>query len=121
GLRGRGSAHGPRAVREASPPLRRSLTSFVSRLLVVAVGAPVVLGAIYVGGWWLFALVTAGSLIGLHEFYAMARPLRPLVLAGYSGAVAALLGAQLGGVEWMLAGFLSTLALAFLLYLVATT
>ena len=97
------------------------MSSFLSRLLVVAVGAPVVLGAIYVGGWWLFALVTAGSLIGLHEFYAMARPLRPLVLAGYGGAVAALVGAQLGGVEWMLAGFLSTLALAFLLYLVAST
>jgi phosphatidate cytidylyltransferase len=43
------------------------------------------------------------------------------VLAGYSGAVAALVGAQLGGVEWMLGGFLSTLVLAFLLYLVATT
>jgi phosphatidate cytidylyltransferase len=65
--------------------------------------------------------VTMGSLVGLHEFYAMARGLRPLVLAGYTGAVAALVGAQLGGVEWMLGGFLSTLVLAFLLYLVATT
>jgi phosphatidate cytidylyltransferase len=43
------------------------------------------------------------------------------VLAGYTGAVSALVGAQLGGVEWMLGGFLSTLVLAFLLYLVATT
>ena len=63
----------------------------------------------------------AGALVGLHEFYAMARPLRPLVLAGYGGAVATLVGAQLGGVEWMLGGFLATLALAFLLYLVAST
>jgi phosphatidate cytidylyltransferase len=97
------------------------LTSFLSRLLVVAVGAPVVLGAIYLGGWWLFTLVALGSLVGLHEFYAMARPLRPLVLAGYGGGVAALVGAELGGVEWMLGGFLATLVLAFLLYLVATT
>jgi phosphatidate cytidylyltransferase len=97
------------------------LSGFVSRLVVVAVGAPLVLGAIWLGGWWLFALVAAGSLVGLHEFYAMARPLRPLVLAGYGGAVAALVGATLGGVEWMVGGFLSTLALAFLLYLVATT
>ena len=97
------------------------MNSFLSRLLVVAVGAPLVLGAIWVGGWWLFALVVAGALVGLHEFYAMARPLRPLVLAGYGGGVAALVGAQLGGVEWMVGGFLSTLALAFLLYLVATT
>jgi phosphatidate cytidylyltransferase len=97
------------------------LTGFLSRLLVVATGAPLVLGAIWLGGWWLFTLVAIASLIGLHEFYAMARPLRPLVLAGYGGGVAALVGAELGGVEWMLGGFLSTLVLAFLLYLVATT
>jgi phosphatidate cytidylyltransferase len=97
------------------------LTSFLSRLLVVAAGAPIVLGAIWLGGWWLFALVLVASLVGLHEFYAMARPLRPLVLAGYGGGVAALVGAHLGGVEWMVGGFLATLALAFLLYLVATT
>jgi phosphatidate cytidylyltransferase len=97
------------------------LTGFLSRLLVVAAGAPLVLGAIWLGGWWLVALVGVASLVGLHEFYAMARPLRPLVLAGYGGGIAALLGAHLGGVEWMLGGFLSTLALAFLLYLIATT
>jgi phosphatidate cytidylyltransferase len=97
------------------------LTGFLSRLLVVAAGAPLVLGAIWLGGWWLFALVLVASLVGLHEFYAMARPLRPLVLAGYGGGVAALLGAHLGGVEWMLGGFLSTLVLAFLFYLVAST
>jgi phosphatidate cytidylyltransferase len=97
------------------------LTGFLSRLVVVAVGAPLVLGAIWLGGWWLFALVAVASLVGLHEFYAMARPLRPLVLAGYGGAAAAVLGAKLGGVEWMVGGFLATLVLAFLLYLVATT
>jgi phosphatidate cytidylyltransferase len=97
------------------------LTGFLSRLLVVAVGAPLVLGAIWLGGWWLFALVAVASLVGLHEFYAMARPLRPLVLAGYGGAIATLVGAHLGGVEWMLGGFLSTIVLAFLFYLVSTT
>ena len=97
------------------------MSSFVSRLLVVAIGAPIVLGALWLGGWWLFALVALGSLVALHEFYAMARPLRPLVLAGYAGAIGALVGAELGGVEWMLGGFLSTLVLAFLFFLVATT
>ncbi len=97
------------------------MTGFLSRLVVVAIGAPLVLGAIWLGGWWTFALVAIGALIGLHEFYAMARPLRPLVLAGYGGAIASLVGARLGGVEWMLGGFLATLVLAFLLYLVATT
>lgn len=97
------------------------MSSFLSRLLVVAIGAPIVLGALWLGGWWLFALVSLGSLVALHEFYAMARPLRPLVLAGYAGAIGALVGAKLGGVEWMLGGFLSTLVLAFLFFLVATT
>jgi len=97
------------------------LSTFLSRLLVVAIGAPIVLGALWLGGWWLFALVALGSVVALHEFYAMARPLRPLVLAGYAGAIAALVGAKLGGVEWMLGGFLSTLVLAFLFFLVATT
>jgi len=97
------------------------LSTFLSRLLVVAIGAPIVLGALWLGGWWLFVLVALGSVVALHEFYAMARPLRPLVLAGYAGAIAALVGAKLGGVEWMLGGFLSTLVLAFLFFLVATT
>jgi phosphatidate cytidylyltransferase len=97
------------------------LSSFLSRLVVVAIGAPIVLGALWLGGWWLFALVALGSLVALHEFYAMARPMRPLVLAGYAGAIAALVGAKLGGVEWMLGGFLLTLVLAFLFFLVATT
>jgi phosphatidate cytidylyltransferase len=87
----------------------------------VLAGAPVVLGAIWLGGWWLFALVLAGTLVGLHEFYAMARPLRPLVLAGFGGAAAMLFGTELGGVVWMVGGFLATLVLAFLLYLVAST
>jgi phosphatidate cytidylyltransferase len=97
------------------------LTGFLSRLVVVAAGAPIVLGAVWLGGWWLFALVAVAALIGLHEFYAMARPLRPLVLAGYGGGAGALVGAQTGGIEWMVGGFLATLVLAFLFYLVATT
>jgi phosphatidate cytidylyltransferase len=51
----------------------------------------------------------------------MARPLRPLVLAGYCGGAAVLVGAQLGGIEWAVGGFMATIALAFGLYLVATT
>jgi phosphatidate cytidylyltransferase len=97
------------------------MTNFVSRLLVTLLGLPVVLGAVYLGGWWLFALVAGAALVGLHEFYSMARPLRPLVLAGYWGVAATLVGAHLGGAEWMLGGFFSTFLFAFLLYLVSST
>jgi phosphatidate cytidylyltransferase len=97
------------------------MTNFVSRLVVTIIGLPVVLGAVYLGGWWLFALVAGGALVGLHEFYSMARPLRPLVLAGYGGVALTLVGAGLGGIEWMLGGFMSTFLFAFLLYLVSST
>ena len=47
---------------------------------------PVVLGAVYLGGWWLFALVAVAAQLALHEFWLMARPLAPLAPAGYVGA-----------------------------------
>ena len=97
------------------------MSSFWSRILVAAVGLPVVLGLVWLGGWWLWALALGAGLVGLHEFYGMARSLRPLVLAGYTGLVLALLGAQLGGTVWLLGGLASTLALAFLLKGVSET
>ena len=91
------------------------MNPFLSRILVAVIGLPAVLGLVWLGGWWLWVLAAAVGLIALHEFYVMARPLRPLVLAGYTGLVLTLLGEQLGGTIWMLGGFLTTLALAFLL------
>jgi phosphatidate cytidylyltransferase len=91
------------------------MSALLSRLLVAAVALPVVLGLVYLGGWWLFGLAAVAVVLGLHEFFGIIRPLRPVVLAGYAGALAAILGAQLGGTEWALAGFLSTFALAFIL------
>jgi phosphatidate cytidylyltransferase len=90
------------------------MSSLVSRILVAVVGLPVVLGVVYVGGWWLFALAAIAALVALHELFWMARTLRPVVLAGYIGALAALLGAAFGEPDWMVAGFLLTLPLAFL-------
>jgi len=97
------------------------MSPFWSRILVAAVGLPAVLGLVWLGGWWLWALTVVAGLIALHEFYGMARPLRPLVPAGYAGLVLTLLGAQLGGTVWMVGGFLTTLALAFLLKGVSET
>ncbi len=97
------------------------MNPFVSRLVVIAAGLPLVLAIVWGGGWWLFALAAVAALLALHEFYSMARPLRPLVAAGYAGALLALLGERLGGIEWMLGGFLATYALAFLLKGLAET
>jgi phosphatidate cytidylyltransferase len=97
------------------------MTSFLSRLLIAVIGLPAVLGLAWAGGWWLFALLAAASLVSLHEFYGMARPLRPLVAAGYGGVILTLVGARLGGPEWTLAGFLSVFVLSFVLNAVAET
>jgi phosphatidate cytidylyltransferase len=97
------------------------MSQFLSRVVVTLVALPVVLAIVHYGDWWLFALALLAALVGLHELYAMGRSLRPLVLAGYAGAVATLLGAHLGGIEWMVGGFVLTLLLAFLLYGVAET
>jgi phosphatidate cytidylyltransferase len=97
------------------------MNPFWSRILVAVVGLPAVLGLVWLGGWWLWGLAVAAGLVALHEFYAMARPLRPLVLAGYAGLVLTLLGAELAGPIWMVGGFLTTLPLAFLLKGVSDT
>ena len=97
------------------------MSPLISRLALVAAGLPIVLGSAYLGGWFLFALVAVGGLIALHELYRLARPLRPLVLAGYGGALAAFFGAEVSGAEWMLAGFLLTFALSFVFAAVSET
>jgi phosphatidate cytidylyltransferase len=97
------------------------MTNFWSRIVVGAVLLPAVLGLVYLGGWWLWVLTAVAGLIGLHELYRMTRTLRPLVLAGFGGLLLSLLGAQLGGIPWMTAGFLSTIALAFVLKGVSET
>ena len=94
---------------------------FVSRLLVAAVGLPLVLGMVYLGGWWLFTLAAIAALLALHEYALMIRSLRPLVLGAYAGALLALVGARLGGLDWAIAGFLATLPVAFVLHWIAVT
>ncbi len=97
------------------------MNSLISRVLVAVVGLPVALGAVWAGGWWLFTLVAIAALIAVHEFVQMARPLRPLAPAAYVGTMLALVGAEEGGLVWMLGGFLSCFAVAFALNAISTT
>jgi phosphatidate cytidylyltransferase len=91
------------------------LPNWVSRLLVAAVGLPVVLGLVYLGGWWVFGLALVASLVSLHEYWLLARPLAPLAPAGYVGAILALVGAEAGGIAWAVGGLFTTFVLAFVL------
>ena len=97
------------------------MSALLSRLLIAIPGLVLVLGAAYLGGWFLFALAAVGALLALHELYRLARQPRPLVLAGYGGAIGALFGAELGGLGWMVGGFLASFVLAFVFAAVAET
>jgi phosphatidate cytidylyltransferase len=90
-------------------------------VLVALVGLPLVLLVVWAGGWWLFALAAVAAVLALHEYALMIRSLRPVILAAYAGALLSLVGAHLGGLQWTMAGFLSTMVLAFLLHWIATT
>jgi phosphatidate cytidylyltransferase len=92
-----------------------------SRLLVAAVGLPIVLGAAWLGGWWMFALVAVAGLLAVDELYRAGRQFRPLTLAGFVGLLAVLFGIELGGPGWMAAGVFLTLPLAFAFVLFAET
>jgi phosphatidate cytidylyltransferase len=97
------------------------MTNFVSRLVVAAVGLPLVLGMLWLGGWWLFTLLAVAACVGVHEFVTTARPLRPLAPAVYGGVLLALVGARTSGIVWLLAGFLATFVLAFVLHALSST
>ncbi|HEX5174490.1 MAG TPA: phosphatidate cytidylyltransferase [Gaiellaceae bacterium] len=97
------------------------MTNFASRLAVAAVGLPLVLGMLWLGGWWLFTLLAIAACVGVHEFVTTARPLRPLAPAVYGGVILALVGARSGGIVWLLGGFLATFVLGFVLHALSST
>jgi phosphatidate cytidylyltransferase len=92
------------------------MSHFWSRILIGAALLPIVLWLVWLGGWWLFALALIGGILALHELYVIARGLRPLVLGGYAGLVLVLLGTELGGPPWLVAGIGGTFILSFLVF-----
>ncbi|MFN2470295.1 MAG: phosphatidate cytidylyltransferase [Gaiellaceae bacterium] len=90
------------------------MSGLASRVAVAVLALPTVLGLVWLGGWWLVGLAAAGALLALHELFSLTRPLRPVTLAGFAGATAAVAGAHAGGARWMVAGFMATLLIAFL-------
>lgn len=92
------------------------MSAFWSRIAVSAVLLPLVLGVVWLGGWWLFALALAGGLLALHELYVMGRGLHPLVLGGFVGLVLTLVGAQTGGMTWLTGGLFSAVLVAFVVF-----
>lgn len=92
------------------------MSSLLSRLLVGAALLPLVLGFLWLGGWWLALLLLVAGLLALHELYTITRGHRPLVLAGFLGLAATVVGVQLGGASWLAGGLVATVVVAFVLY-----
>jgi len=44
----------------------------ISRVVVAAVGVPVVLGLVWLGGWWIVALAAVAGVIAIHELCSFA-------------------------------------------------
>jgi phosphatidate cytidylyltransferase len=51
---------------------KKMFPTLALRVLVAVIGIPLILGAVWLGGWWLTGLVAAVSTIGLWEFYRLA-------------------------------------------------
>jgi phosphatidate cytidylyltransferase len=68
------------------------VTELRSRLLIGAIGSPCVVGTVWAGSWWLFALAALAATIAVQEFVAMA-VVRPATTAAYGGTLLALVGA----------------------------
>jgi phosphatidate cytidylyltransferase len=97
------------------------MRDLLGRVVVAVPLLVAVLAAAYFDGWWLFGVAAIGAILALHELYTTIRPLRPLLPAGFAGVLVGLVGAELGGAEWLLAGLLSTFVFAFALYGIAET
>lgn len=72
------------------------------RLLTAAVGLPVLVVVVALGGWPLWIVLAAGSLVGMEEFFTMAGRPGPVVrLAGFALGLAAVAGAAALGPAWL--------------------
>ena len=92
------------------------MSAFWSRIGIALALLPLVLGLVWIGGWWLFAFAVIGGLTALHELYIMGRGLRPIVLGGYVGLILTLVGAEAGSIVWMVGGLFSTIIVAFVVF-----
>ena len=92
-----------------------SIGNLWSRLLVGAIGLPLVIGFVWLGHWYLFLLTLVAGIVALHELYWLTRPLRPIAIAGHAGLIGILFAFQVSTTTWALGALLGSLGLAFLL------
>jgi phosphatidate cytidylyltransferase len=90
------------------------LALLLKRIVSAAVAIPIVLGAVYLGGWYFTVLVLLLINTGIYEYTGLLRAggYRPPPAAGYAGATLMILFAHLNLEEWLFP--LTVLLFAFL-------
>jgi phosphatidate cytidylyltransferase len=90
------------------------VSELLNRILVAIPLAAAAIGAAWFGGGWMLAFGLVVVVLGLHEFYAIARARRPIPLTGQAGGVALVVVANSWGLEWTVAVAFGTLVATFL-------
>jgi CDP-diglyceride synthetase len=58
------------------------VSGLIGRVLIAVPLVVIAILAVAVGGWPMVALAVAGGVLGMHEYGAATRSLRPLTIAG---------------------------------------
>jgi phosphatidate cytidylyltransferase len=83
------------------------------RVMVAAVGIPIGLAAVILGGYYLLGLALVLAVIGLHEYYTLLRPYRPNLLVGFIAGIGTVVGAYYWGPQGLLVGLAALMVLTF--------
>ena len=84
-----------------------------NRLLVAAVGLPIGMAAVILGGYFILGLAVILTVIGLHEYYTILRPYRPNLLVGYLAGLGCVAGAFFLQTEGLLVALAALMLLTF--------
>ena len=90
------------------------MTALLSRVVVAIILIPPVLAAAWYGGIAMLVLALVAAGFALHEYYRMARALRPIPLCGYAGGAGVVIAAYESSIPWTVAAVLATLLATFL-------
>ncbi len=90
------------------------------RLLVASWGIPLLVGLVWLGGWWTAGLIAGIACTAQYEYYLMQEALgrKPLIEVGLVAGLVIIALWQIGGMEalgWTIASLFLTLALAIML------
>ncbi len=85
-----------------------------ARLLVAAIGIPIGIVLVWLGGPAYGVAMGVLTLMGLHEYYTLVRPYRPNLLVGYLAAIGVLTAAYFAGVPGLAGGLAASLIFFFL-------